>query len=658
MYKAAVQHVIDNGFKDVNISHVDLRNHCNNKLIEWWDKFENYFQWPLEVTVRIGENSEKLIMMKAEDYKKFLASDDSKDAWCDSEVELCVLSYILETTICALSFNLPFGTGTGGSRFNWSFFPGQGIVNERSRFSCKPEPLYLLNEHLQHWSRVIPDQTALFDDQMGRVSAAISVKEKANTKTKSSQDGGEKGQNGGEKGKEGGQKKQNAGKKNYYHQSGSLNIQGGEDQLQGVADKSLIGEEKDPTGGEKHQVGGEKHHAGGEKLLAGGEKHLAGGEKPVGDIERPPASGKKPLVGRKKPLVCGRKPRVGGRKLLEGVKKTPLGGEKILDTAEKSPRPRVKEMCDTVKHISAGGKLQVGVGNEQARGETQQARGENQQPRGEHQQPHGEKQQGRGEKQQGRGEKHQNGGGNQQACVGNQQACGEIQQAHGENQQAPGENQQASGENQQARGEKRQANVRMKNSLKRTREKKQKSPNVNNHKHRRKERVDEVSNNLEQLCAEAFVVKEHITDIYEKDIAKKSDVYHTFQVKKNSLDLILKHPTEKEVADQTKYDKLIIQITKEREAFEEEMERVEKNINCEKTRQSLKMIRFRENASRRDQIESLTKDKIQELFLSNRAYFERIHNGEEFSSRFDAFKKGGKNREALKYMMITDPYTE
>ena len=88
-------------------------------------------------------------------YFKFLDTEDAIDAYSESEIDLWLLSYVLNTTICALTYNLPKGQGHNGGRYEWRFFPGYGIVNETTKFSCKPQALYLLNEHLVHWTRLV-----------------------------------------------------------------------------------------------------------------------------------------------------------------------------------------------------------------------------------------------------------------------------------------------------------------------------------------------------------------------------------------------------------------------------------------------------------------------------------------------------------------------
>ena len=77
------------------------------------------------------------------------------DCYSESEVDLWVLSYVMNTTIGALTYNLPVGQGYGGRRFDWNYFEGQGIVAV-GKFNCTPELLYLLNEQLVHWSRLVP----------------------------------------------------------------------------------------------------------------------------------------------------------------------------------------------------------------------------------------------------------------------------------------------------------------------------------------------------------------------------------------------------------------------------------------------------------------------------------------------------------------------
>ena len=154
LFKSAAQHVSKCGLGASDVSYVELRRCAHKKLVEWWPFFASYYVWPTIVTVGAGDNSRMESFANAAEYIKFLESDDSLNAFSDTEVDLWVLAYMLNTTIWVLSYNLPHGEGLDGGRCIWRFFPGQGAT-ELDKFSCNSDVLYLLHEHLVHWSRII-----------------------------------------------------------------------------------------------------------------------------------------------------------------------------------------------------------------------------------------------------------------------------------------------------------------------------------------------------------------------------------------------------------------------------------------------------------------------------------------------------------------------
>ena len=159
LYKSAAAHINEFGLENIHVTYKELRIHVHKKLVECWKYFENYFGWPTEVTVGAGNNSKQRMIQNPAEYIQFLGLAESLDSYSESEVDLWILSYVLDTTVCALSYNLPEGEGDG-HRCQWKFFEGQGTFKERTKFACRPEPIYLLNEHLVHWTRVIVEESA------------------------------------------------------------------------------------------------------------------------------------------------------------------------------------------------------------------------------------------------------------------------------------------------------------------------------------------------------------------------------------------------------------------------------------------------------------------------------------------------------------------
>lgn len=185
LFKAALQHINANTRDSVS-SYLELRKHAHSKLVEWWSNFENFFVWPLSVTVGTGNTSRQKTILSAEEFKQFLASDDSMETFNETEVEVWLLAYIMNTTICVLSYNLPEGQGVGCTRFMWRYYCGNGVVtdSDNARYSSGANCLYLLHEHLVHWSRMVEAKSlspkSLDDDFISGNSEGVSTEPSLN----------------------------------------------------------------------------------------------------------------------------------------------------------------------------------------------------------------------------------------------------------------------------------------------------------------------------------------------------------------------------------------------------------------------------------------------------------------------------------------------
>lgn len=157
LFKSAVQHISEFGLIPGNVSCFDLRRFVHQKIVEWWDSFVSFFSWPhVVLIVKNGFPDERLINTP-EEYFDFLLNDDSLFSYSESEVDLWALSFIMNTNIATLSYNVPVGKDKKGRTYQWHFYEGAQDIGEENRFSCRPTPLYLLNEHLSHWTRLVPD---------------------------------------------------------------------------------------------------------------------------------------------------------------------------------------------------------------------------------------------------------------------------------------------------------------------------------------------------------------------------------------------------------------------------------------------------------------------------------------------------------------------
>ena len=101
--------------------------------------FSRFFAWPFTVTCGAGENSRRISIPNQAAYFKFLKSEDALEAFCETEVDLWILSYILNTTVCVLTYNLPCGQGYEGCRYEWTYFPGK--LDLPGRHACQAVPL-------------------------------------------------------------------------------------------------------------------------------------------------------------------------------------------------------------------------------------------------------------------------------------------------------------------------------------------------------------------------------------------------------------------------------------------------------------------------------------------------------------------------------------
>jgi len=155
LYKAAAQHV-NATHPGSHCSYIDLRKHAHKKLVEWWNSFEGWISFPMSITVGTGRQSRTEVMLSGEQYKRFLASSSSMEAFTESAIDVWLINYILNVPISVLTYNLPDGQGVNGSRYMWNNFSGQGLFPdpENDKYSCEGTHLVLLNEHLQHWSRM------------------------------------------------------------------------------------------------------------------------------------------------------------------------------------------------------------------------------------------------------------------------------------------------------------------------------------------------------------------------------------------------------------------------------------------------------------------------------------------------------------------------
>ena len=153
LFKSVCQHL--EALTGFPCSYIDLRRYCHFKLIEWWDYFKPWMAWPTTVTIGTGDDSRTEKFFSPDEYKSFLASEDSMDSFNESEIDVWVLAYTLNANIKFITYNIPVKEGEASPRYIKKEFVGQEIIPSCELFFRNPNNMYLLNEHCQHWARLV-----------------------------------------------------------------------------------------------------------------------------------------------------------------------------------------------------------------------------------------------------------------------------------------------------------------------------------------------------------------------------------------------------------------------------------------------------------------------------------------------------------------------
>merc|ERR1719233_268546 len=106
LYRAAAQHagVGQEGWQE-------LRKYCHVKLLEWWQWYQPYYTFPLQVKLRMRNQTIQKTVPSPAEFQKFLKTDESLYSFHMSECELYCLANILGVPIYQLTYNL---VGVGG----------------------------------------------------------------------------------------------------------------------------------------------------------------------------------------------------------------------------------------------------------------------------------------------------------------------------------------------------------------------------------------------------------------------------------------------------------------------------------------------------------------------------------------------------------------
>ena len=126
------------------------------------------------------------------------------------------------------------------------------------------------------------------------------------------------------------------------------------------------------------------------------------------------------------------------------------------------------------------------------------------------------------------------------------------------------------------------------------------------------------------------------------------------------IDDLLKLPKRPDDGGKTKeeiLDELDAEITRRTKKHDEDMAKVEEEIEEERMKKEERKTRLKEIALLRNRLEKeLTETEMRSIFRANLGYLQSIHNGVMPSARHKAFHKSLRTREALS--MITDPFTD
>ena len=162
LYQAAMQHCSMPG------NWALLRRYCHAKMAEWWQWYQPYYSFPLQVLsslsdkqssnilimqVRVkrdvGQLNQRTISSPAE-FLKFLKTEDSLHCFYLSECELYCLANILGITIHILTYS------GQGKQAKWEKFePHQGLIHDNKFGGNNKQPLYCVYEEKVRFNRVV-----------------------------------------------------------------------------------------------------------------------------------------------------------------------------------------------------------------------------------------------------------------------------------------------------------------------------------------------------------------------------------------------------------------------------------------------------------------------------------------------------------------------
>merc|ERR1719318_277182 len=126
LYRAAAQHTAlgQDGWQE-------LRRYCHAKLLEWFQWYEPYYTFPLQVKLRMRNQTVQKTIPTSAEFQKFLKTDESLYSFHMSECELYCLANILGVPIYQLTYNLVGVGGKPEERCRWDTLdPHHGLIHQ------------------------------------------------------------------------------------------------------------------------------------------------------------------------------------------------------------------------------------------------------------------------------------------------------------------------------------------------------------------------------------------------------------------------------------------------------------------------------------------------------------------------------------------------
>jgi len=128
-----------------------LRRYCHSKMMEWWQWYQPYYTFPLQVKVTVRNQNSMKRIPNANEFVKFLKTDESLHCYYISECELYCLANILGAPINMLTYSM----AGGRTETKWDTYdPHQGLIHS-NKFANNKAPLYIIHDKNVQFSRLV-----------------------------------------------------------------------------------------------------------------------------------------------------------------------------------------------------------------------------------------------------------------------------------------------------------------------------------------------------------------------------------------------------------------------------------------------------------------------------------------------------------------------